>query len=94
MNFLSLHDPVQPAIIFLDKQPPAFLLIHINGDPTEIIKNGEKIWNNLLPDNPYHYSFLDEELAKNYLHASDCSSNAKVRKTTFLILAVKEQIKN
>jgi len=68
MNFLSLHDPVQPAIIFLDKQPPAFLLIHINGDPTEIIKNGEKIWNNLLPDNPYHYSFLDEELAKNYLH--------------------------
>ena len=67
MNILSLHDPVQPAIIFLAKQPPAFLLIHTNGDTKGIIEKTEEVWNNLIPDNPFRYSFLDAELAKSYV---------------------------
>lgn len=67
MNILSLHDPVQPAIIFLAKQQPAFLLIHTNGDTKGIVEKTEEVWNNLIPDNPFRYSFLDAELAKNYV---------------------------
>jgi putative ABC transport system permease protein len=44
-----------------------FVSFRVNaGNPQEIIKSIEKSWKSLAPDQPFQYSFLDEDFGKMY----------------------------
>ena len=63
----SLRDKIEPYIISMVPigRPP--VLIRLNpGNLADNIKQVERIWHEFVPDWPLNYSFLDEDLNKQY----------------------------
>ncbi|MEJ7827533.1 MAG: ABC transporter permease, partial [Segetibacter sp.] len=67
-HFQDLHVPIDPFGFFLNSQPfYNYLLVHLKaGANTSILKTIEAEWHSLNPNEPYEYSFLDEDFQKNY----------------------------
>ena len=51
---------------FADYAPVQFFVKLKPGNPTDAIASLEKTWNQLVPDIPFKYSFLDEDLNRFY----------------------------
>jgi len=61
-NFKSLHDPIGPLLIFLDRFQSRNLFVRISGANTSsTLKSIEKIWKERVPSRPFEYKFLDED---------------------------------
>jgi putative ABC transport system permease protein len=69
-NFLSLEDKIQPMFLSMDLKEGGHLenvLIRVSTpDMPSIISKLEDTWHRLFPDKPFQYSFLDENVAKQY----------------------------
>lgn len=69
-NFQSLHTSVEPAV--LNMHPDYYMamgamLVKVRGtDLPGTIRLLESTWNKLLPDKPFSYSFLSDDLANQY----------------------------
>ncbi len=81
-NFHSLHSPVEPLVLALDRAPLAGGIENIDGgsiagvnvisvrlrkgDLRSSIASLERIWKELSPGLPFRYSFLDEDIGQQY----------------------------
>jgi putative ABC transport system permease protein len=72
-NFSSKHESIAPLVLQLNTNPGAFNLfikymaVKISPENTqESIATLEKIWKEMLPDRPFEYFFLDNELTNLY----------------------------
>ena len=67
-NFSSLHDPIGPLMLFLDRENVNGIFVRTNGQNTEAtIDFLQKTWKERVPDRPFEYQFLDEEYNKLYI---------------------------
>ncbi len=69
-HFLSLEKTIEPMFLSMDKKEVGYLqqmLIKIKpGELTNSVDRLQTIWNELSPDKPFDYSFMDEDIARQY----------------------------
>jgi putative ABC transport system permease protein len=67
-HFKSLHEPIEPLILFLNRQPDwGYLLVKTEAGKTrEGVASMEKLFTRLERKFPFRYSFADEEYQKLY----------------------------
>jgi putative ABC transport system permease protein len=67
-HFQDLHVPITPYAFLLNNQPfYSYLLVHAKpGNVSTILSSIGKTWSSLNPNEPFEYSFLDEDFQKNY----------------------------
>jgi putative ABC transport system permease protein len=77
-HFLSLEREVEPMFISMDKQNIGYLttlLVKVSAnDVSGGLEKVKKMWTELFPDRPFDYSFMDEDVAKQYESHSRWSS--------------------
>lgn len=66
-HFESLQEPIKPAIFTLNEHVLRFALVRVRPENlSETLATLQTQWQNLLPDFPSHYFFLDEDFGKLY----------------------------
>ncbi|PHN01938.1 ABC transporter permease [Flavilitoribacter nigricans] len=67
-NFFSFREGVEPQLFhqFYDYQPFRFMVRIPSGNPEQVLKNIETEWEAIVPDFPFSYSFLDEDVNQFY----------------------------
>jgi len=66
-NFSSLHDPIGPMLIFLDRDFSRTFMVRINGNNIQSSLNAlAAVWKQRVIDRPFNYHFLDEAYNKLY----------------------------
>ena len=67
-HFEDLHLPIAPYGFYLNYSPyHNYAIVHAGaGDMGALLKSIESAWHRLDPDEPFVYSFLDEDFQKNY----------------------------
>ena len=75
-HFEDLHLPITPYGYNLSSGTEFnYLMVHVKpGDIAPVIKSIETSWRKLNPNEPFEYSFLDEDFQKNYIAESRLSS--------------------
>jgi putative ABC transport system permease protein len=67
-NFESLHEPVKPLVIFLDRNMARTVMVRIaNNDMPSVISRLEVLWKQRVEHRPFEYHFLDEDYNKLYI---------------------------
>ncbi|HTI10235.1 MAG TPA: ABC transporter permease [Puia sp.] len=67
-HFQDLHVPITGYAFYLNnKINYNYIIAHITGDAGELIRSVEKSWHKLNPNEPFMFSFLDEDFQKNYI---------------------------
>lgn len=71
-NFRPLSEEVKPQMFhrFADYQPQQFFVKIKAGDPTVVLADLEKVWQNLNPQYPFKFSFLEEDIDRFYIQES------------------------
>ncbi len=86
-NFTSLHSKIAPLIIFYDPTEIKQLLVRIKpGDVSQTISSIETTWDKIAPEFPFEYSFLDEQINKQY--KSDRQVGNVINTFSFLALFI------
>jgi putative ABC transport system permease protein len=63
----SLHQQINPIMIRYLREPPRFMLVKIRtGDMQSILAELRSVWQNINPEIPFDYEFLDERVAQFY----------------------------
>ncbi|RBL90955.1 ABC transporter permease [Chitinophaga flava] len=85
-HFEDLHHPIQPyAFLMAPHHHFNYLMVHSNtGSMKHIIASLENNWKTLLPEEPFEYSFLDEDFQRNY----DAEKNTSHLLTYFTFIAI------
>jgi putative ABC transport system permease protein len=67
-HFQDLHVPIAPYAFMLNNQPfYSYLVVHAKaGNVSPLLSSIGKTWTRLNPNEPFEYSFLDEDFQKNY----------------------------
>ncbi|MBS1521446.1 MAG: ABC transporter permease [Bacteroidetes bacterium] len=68
-NYNSLHGDVRPFMLFYNSDPSAFsyMTVSVNSDNYKsVLTKMQNIWQKNLPGTPFEYSFLDQEVQKQY----------------------------
>jgi putative ABC transport system permease protein len=66
-HFRSLHEPIKPLLIFMDKRmAQAFFIRIASKGTTSTLQALEKTWKERVPHRPFEYHFLDEDYAALY----------------------------
>lgn len=66
-HFRSMHEPIKPLLIFLDKRLAGSFFVKLSGrNVTATLKALEKTWKERVPHRPFEYHFLDEDYAELY----------------------------
>jgi putative ABC transport system permease protein len=65
-HFSTMREGITSLGLFLEKSDGFVSFRTYAGNPQEIIKSIEKSWKSLAPDQPFQYSFLDEDFGKMY----------------------------
>jgi putative ABC transport system permease protein len=66
-HFRSLHEPIGPLVIFMDKRLVGSMFVKISGSDVEsTLASLEKIWKQRVAHRPFEYQFLDEQYAALY----------------------------
>ena len=75
-HFEGLHVPIEPYGFQLNSQPQYnYMIAHVKtANVGSVLKSIESTWNKLDPNEPFEYSFLDDDFAKNYAAENRLSS--------------------
>jgi putative ABC transport system permease protein len=67
-HFQDLHVPIAPYAFLLNSQPLySYLVVHAKaGNVSTLLNSIGKTWSSLNPNEPFEYSFLNEDFQKNY----------------------------
>jgi putative ABC transport system permease protein len=67
-HFQDLHVPIEPYAFQLNNQPQYnYLIVHAKAkDVASLVSSVSASWHKLNPNEPFEYSFLDEDFQKNY----------------------------
>lgn len=66
MNIQSLYKPITPTIILLNRMKPSYIVARFNTNPLSVVEKARSDWGAIVPDSPFSYSFVNDELSKNY----------------------------
>jgi len=66
MNIQSLYKPITPTIILLNRMKPSYIVARFNTNPLSVVEKARNDWGAIVPDSPFSYSFVNDELSKNY----------------------------
>jgi putative ABC transport system permease protein len=85
-HFKDLHTAIEPYGFFLNNRPfYNYLIVHTNtADMKKMLVSIEKTWHGLNPNEPFEYSFLDEDFQKNY----EAENRLSAIVTYFTIIAI------
>jgi putative ABC transport system permease protein len=87
-NFISLHKPIGPLVIFLGRDFSRDFMIRVNGnDMQATLGRLEMVWKQRVPDRPFNYHFLDEDYNKLYQAEQRSSALFEVAAALAIILA-------
>jgi putative ABC transport system permease protein len=84
-NYISLHASIEPLTLPFEAYASRYVSVKLTGEDIPATLAGlEGVWNQLVPQRPFIYSFLDEDFNQQY------QSDFRFRKifTTFSILAI------
>ncbi|HEU4902399.1 MAG TPA: ABC transporter permease, partial [Flavisolibacter sp.] len=66
-HFRSMHEPINPLLIFYDKRLAGSLFVKLSGgNVSATLQALEKTWKERIHHRPFEYHFLDEEYAELY----------------------------
>ena len=67
-HFEDLHQTIEPYAFMLNKRPSFnYIIVHVNtANMTSVLSFLEQKWKTLRPDEPFEYTFLNEDFQKNY----------------------------
>lgn len=66
-NHFSLHNPIEPLVFVFNPRPGRNLIIRFNQNQApEALKVAESVWNEQLPNYPFEYNFLNDQLNESY----------------------------
>lgn len=69
-NFRHLNTPITPFVFFPPLKENVFeqgrIAVRVEGDLTKVLASIEAKWSELVPEWPLKYSFVDEEVARQY----------------------------
>ena len=66
-HFKDLHWAVEPYALRWQFMQSNYLIVHTRpGDPAPVLASLQAAWHKLDPNEPFEYSFLDEDFQKNY----------------------------
>jgi putative ABC transport system permease protein len=84
-NFQSLREPINPYGFQVTTRGFNYIIVHMKpGDPRNLISSVESSWKKLNPDEPFEYSFLDQDFEKNYKAESRLAGLVR----NFMIVAI------
>lgn len=66
-NFQSLHNPITPLFMVLDRDRGGTFYVKIKSDQMqETLKYVQEVWTKFAPERPYSYTFLDDVYQEQY----------------------------
>lgn len=86
-HFKKLHEAIEPYVFQLNNEPRFnYVIAHVSGDMEKALKAIEAGWRKLNPNEPFEYSFLDEDFQKNY--EADNRLSAMVKYFTIIAILI------
>ncbi len=84
-HFRSLHEPIGPLVIFMDKRLTGSMFVKLEeANLSSSLASLEELWKSRIPHRPFEYQFLDE----NYTALYKAEQNIAAVFTTFSIVAI------
>ena len=67
-HFENLHQTIEPYAFMLNNEPDYnYIIVHVNtANVANVLGFLEQTWKSLRPDEPFEYTFLNEDFQKNY----------------------------
>jgi putative ABC transport system permease protein len=65
-NFNSLKSPIQPLMLMIDDDTFKYIIVQYSGDPRYIASRLSVAWKSVLPEIPFDYVLVQDELAGQY----------------------------
>ena len=69
-HFLSLEKEIEPMFLSMDKENVGYMSVALvkfaEGDLSNSLDKLKSVWFELYPDKPFNYSFIDDDVAKQY----------------------------
>jgi len=86
-HFKDLHWAVEPYAMRYERMQNSYLIVHTKaGDPGPVLASLQAAWHALDPNEPFEYSYLDEDFQKNY--ASEERSSAMIGYFTVMAILI------
>ena len=86
-NFFSLHNPIEPMVFVFNPNPGNRLIVRFNGGQEKaVLAHIRESWNELLPDYPLDFAFLNESLRSQY--EADQNQNQLITTMTVLCMII------
>ncbi len=84
-HFKKLHEPIEPFVFQLNTgNNYNYMIAHITGEIGTALRSIEASWKKLNPNEPFEFSFLDEDFQKNY----DADNRLSAMVKYFTIMAI------
>lgn len=86
-NFFSLHNPIEPLVFVFNPNPGNRLILRYAANAeAEAMAHVNDVWNDILPNYPLDYSFLNEALRDQY--EADQNQNQLISVMTVLCIII------
>ena len=86
-NMVSLHNPIEPMVFIFNPNPGRNVMVRFNKNQVnETITTIENVWEELLPNYPLEYSFLNQQLNDQY--QADKTQSKLISAMTILCIVV------
>jgi putative ABC transport system permease protein len=87
-NFTSLHLPIGPLLIFLERDFSRRFLLRIDGNDVQgTLSRVAAVWKQRIPERPFNFSFLDDNYNKLYLSEQRSSALFGIAAGVAIVLA-------
>ncbi len=87
-NFQSLHEPVSPLVLFLDKDLARTFIVRINGSEMQSVLNRlEVLWKQRVAHRSFEYHFLDDDYNRLYIAEQRSATLFTVAAVLAMVLA-------
>lgn len=86
-NFFSLHNPIEPLVFVFNPDPGNKIIARYSANAeTEALAHIKSTWNEVLPNYPLDYTFLNEQLQEQY--EADQNQNQLITSMTVLCIII------
>lgn len=86
--FSSLHQPVGPLVLFLDRFYTNYFFVRVTGkDIPSTLSSLQKLWKGRVPSRPFEYSFLDDDYKNMYVTEQKTAAVFSTFSTLAILLA-------
>ena len=86
--FSSLHEPVGPLMLFLDRFYTNYFFIKVTGQNIpSTLSSLQKLWKERVPSRPFEYSFLDDDYKSLYVTEQKTAAVFSTFSTLAILLA-------